>query len=86
MQRHSSCFAFACYNFSFSFPSGELQCLKVVKLVLVSLVVNYIVDLMMCVIICRLNYIHVYCAKTCSSKKTLMLTDEYKRLYSLVSR
>jgi hypothetical protein len=48
--RHSSCFAFACH--SFGFPCRELYCLKVVELILLLLVVNYVVDLMMCV-----NYI-----------------------------
>jgi hypothetical protein len=59
---HSSHFAFACRSFYFGFTYRELHCLKVVELVLVSLVVNYILDLMMCVIICYLNYIPVYSA------------------------
>jgi hypothetical protein len=78
--RRSSCFAFDCPTFSFGFPSHELHCLKVVEHVLVSLVVNYLVDLMVCVIICCLNYIPINyayfggspseeVAKTGSSKK-----------------
>jgi hypothetical protein len=62
MRHRSSCFAFACHSFSFSFSSHELHCLKVDKLVLISLVVNYLVELMMCVIICCVNYILVYFA------------------------
>jgi hypothetical protein len=58
---HSSCFAFAYRSFNFGFPSRELHYLKVVELVSVSLVVNYLVDLMMCVIICCVNYIAIYC-------------------------
>jgi hypothetical protein len=64
---HSSHFAFACRSFCFGFACRELHCLKVVELVLVSLVVNYILDLMMCVIICYLNYIPVY--STCFSPR-----------------
>jgi hypothetical protein len=51
-RRHSSCFAFACHSFGFGFACRELYCLKVVELILLLLVVNYVVDLMMCV-----NYI-----------------------------
>jgi hypothetical protein len=58
----SSHFPFACRSFSFGFACHELHCPKVVELVLVSLVVNYIVDSMMCVIICCVNYIPVYYA------------------------
>jgi hypothetical protein len=50
----SSCFAFACHNFGFRFTCRELYCLKVVELVFILLVVNFVVDLMMCV-----NYIGV---------------------------
>jgi hypothetical protein len=86
----SSCFDFACRSFSFGFPSHELHCLKVVELVSVSLVINYLVDLIMCLIISYLNNIPVYCAyfggslsgevaKIGSSKKI-------KLLYSLVNR
>jgi hypothetical protein len=53
-QHRSSCFAFACRSFGFGFACRELYCLKVVELVLLLLVVNYVVDLMMCV-----NYIGV---------------------------
>jgi hypothetical protein len=60
-RRHSSCFAFSCHSLSFGFPSRELHC-QVVELVSVLLVINYLVDLMMCVIICCVNYIPVYCA------------------------
>jgi hypothetical protein len=85
MMRHrSSHFPFAYCSFSFGFACRELHCLKVLELVLVSLVVNYIVDLMMCVIICYVNYIPVYSAyfkdtpsrdtaKTGSSKKINLL-------------
>jgi hypothetical protein len=45
----SSCFAFACHSFGFDFACCELYCLKVVEHVLLLLVINYIVDLMMCV-------------------------------------
>jgi hypothetical protein len=50
--RRSSYFAFICRSFDFGFAYRELYCLKVVELVLFLLVVNYVVDLMMCV-----NYI-----------------------------
>jgi hypothetical protein len=61
-RRRSSCFAFTCRSFSFGFPSRELHCLKVVQLISVSLVVNYLVYLIICVIICCVNYIRIYCA------------------------
>jgi hypothetical protein len=41
-RNHSSCFAFACCSFSFGFAYRELYCLKVVELILLLLVVNYI--------------------------------------------
>jgi hypothetical protein len=83
-RRRSSCFAFACRSFNFGFPSHELHCLKVVQLISVSLVVNYLVYLIICVIICCVNYIRIYCAcfggslpgeaaKTGSSKKNKTL-------------
>jgi hypothetical protein len=53
-QCHRSCFAFACHSFSFGFSCRELYCLKVVELVFLLLVINYVVDLIMCV-----NYIGV---------------------------
>jgi hypothetical protein len=52
MMRHRShCFAFACRSFGFGFTYCELYCLKVVKLVLDLFVINYDVDLMMCMIL-----------------------------------
>jgi hypothetical protein len=48
-RRHSSCFGFAYCSFSFGFSCHELYCIKVVELVFVLLVLNYVVDLMMCV-------------------------------------
>jgi hypothetical protein len=45
--RRSSCFAFTCCSFSFGFACCELYCLKVVELVFLLLVVNYIVDLLL---------------------------------------
>jgi hypothetical protein len=45
----SSCFAFACRSLGFGFTCCELYCLKVVKLILLLLVVNYVVDLIICV-------------------------------------
>jgi hypothetical protein len=77
--------------FGFGFACRELYCLKVVKLVFLLLVVNHVVDLMMCVILVLYNSCIVClfwrlsvreAAKTDSSKKT----DEYKKLYSSVSR
>jgi hypothetical protein len=50
-RRRSHCFAFACRCFGFGFASRELYCLKVVELVSLFLVVNYVVYLMMCVIL-----------------------------------
>jgi hypothetical protein len=50
----SSYFPFSCRSFGFGFACRELHCLKVVKLVLLLLVINYVVDLMMC-----MNYIGV---------------------------
>jgi hypothetical protein len=47
----SRCFAFACRSFGFAFACRELYYLKVVYLVSLLLVVNYVVDLMMCVIL-----------------------------------
>jgi hypothetical protein len=52
--RHSSYFGFTCRSFGFGFACHELYCLKVVELILILLVVNYVVDLMMC-----MNYIGV---------------------------
>jgi hypothetical protein len=49
MHHRSSCFAFACRSFGFDFACRELYCLKVVELILLLIVVNYVVDLMMCV-------------------------------------
>jgi hypothetical protein len=52
MTRYRSCyFAFACHSFSFDFACRELYCLKVVELISLLLVVNYVVNLMMCVIL-----------------------------------
>jgi hypothetical protein len=42
MRRRSRCFAFVC---------REVYCLKVIELVSLLLVINYVVDLMMCVIL-----------------------------------
>jgi hypothetical protein len=81
MWHHSSCFAFTCHSFCFGFPSHELHCLKVVEVVSVLLVINYLVYFIMCVIICCVKYIPIYCAcfggspfreavKTSSSKKS----------------
>jgi hypothetical protein len=53
-QHRSGCFAFTYHSFNFGFACHELYCLKVVELVFLLLVVNYVVDLMMCV-----NYIGV---------------------------
>jgi hypothetical protein len=53
-QCHSSCFGFACPSFSFYFACHELYCIKVVELVFLLLVINNVVDFMMCV-----NYIGV---------------------------
>jgi hypothetical protein len=50
-RRRSRCFAFACHNFGFGFACLELYCFKVVELVSLLFVVNYVVDLMMCVIL-----------------------------------
>jgi hypothetical protein len=90
MTRHySSCFTFAYRSFSFGFPSCELHCLKVVKLVAVLLVVNYLVDLMMCVIICCVKYIPVYCACFLGSSSREAIkrgsSKEIKLLYSSVN-
>jgi hypothetical protein len=52
MRHRSSCFVFACRSFGFGFACRELYCLKVIEHVFLLLVVNYVVDLMMCV-----NYI-----------------------------
>jgi hypothetical protein len=49
-QCRSRYFAFACCSFGFGFACCELYCLKVVELVLHLLVINYVVNLMMCVI------------------------------------
>jgi hypothetical protein len=43
----SCCFAFAYHSFSFGFACRELYCLKVVELVLLLLIVNYVVDLLL---------------------------------------
>jgi hypothetical protein len=51
-RRHSSYFTFAYHSFGFGFACRELYYVKVVELVL--LVINYVVDLIMCV-----NYIGV---------------------------
>jgi hypothetical protein len=51
MRRCSRCFAFACRSFGFDFACREVYCLKVVELVSLLLVINYVVDLMMCVIL-----------------------------------
>jgi hypothetical protein len=54
-QCRSNCFGFTCRSFSFGFACHELYCFKVVELVFLLLVVNYVVDLIMCV-----NYIGDY--------------------------
>jgi hypothetical protein len=51
MQCRSRCFALACCSFAFGFTCHDIYYLKVVELVLLLLVVNYVVDLMMCVIL-----------------------------------
>jgi hypothetical protein len=45
---------YGCHSFGFGFTRRELYCLKVIELVFLLLVINYVVDLMMCV-----NYIGV---------------------------
>jgi hypothetical protein len=70
------------------FSSHELHCLNVVELVSVSLIINYLVDLMMCVIICCVNYISVYCAcfgGSHSGRQPKQIAVK-KLLYSSVSR
>jgi hypothetical protein len=59
MTHHRSrCFAFACRSFDFGFAWRELYCLQVVELISLLLVVNYGVNLMLCVILvlCMIYY------------------------------
>jgi hypothetical protein len=49
--RRSHCFSFDCHSFGFGFACRELYCLKVVEFVSLLLVVNYVVDFIMCVIL-----------------------------------
>jgi hypothetical protein len=62
MRHRSPCFAFACHSFSFGFACHELYCLKVVKVVSFLLVINYVMDLMMCVllVLCMI-YSYIVC-------------------------
>jgi hypothetical protein len=47
--------AFACSSFGFDFACRELYCFKVVKLVSLLPIINYVVDLIMCVILVLYN-------------------------------
>jgi hypothetical protein len=51
MRRCSFSFAFAYHSFSFAFACHELYCLELSNLFCFQCVINYIVDLLMCMII-----------------------------------
>jgi hypothetical protein len=75
--RRSFNFTFICRSFSFGFACHEVY----VELVLLSRVVNYIVDLLLCIIIpvysaCFGGSTSGEAAKACSSKKTLIFIRE----------